>query len=510
MGLMSRRKFILGALVIAIVGAGTLWTLDALSVFGPSYIQRPVLEKTPPLKPSTSTSVVAVPVTVELAAIRGVLEAAAPRTFTGKRTNPLSGPFLKSEIGWAIEREALALAGKSAGLTLSAPLSGKLAIGDTLTSSAITDPITGVLDFISGAFNQRGEVRGTAALTARPSLLPNWRIDPKLSGQVTIPEGGLSIGGITIDVDGDIKSAIQEAVSGQVNALQTQVRNDSTIERLARQQWARMCRSISLASIAAGNPDLYLVVRPIRAFAAHPRIEAATATVTLGVEAETRIVASASAPNCPFPMQLEIVPPTDEGRFAVAAPIDIPFTEVNQILSRQLVGRTFPDGDDALAQVTVLRARVAPSGDRLLISLIVKAREQTTWFGFGARATMYVWVRPRLDREQQKLQLSDIEIDVRSRAGFGLFGAAARAAIPYIQEELEKYAVIDLKPYAASARTGIEAAIADFDKQDDGVNAAATVTEVRLVGVEFDSTTLRVIAEASGTAKIAITELSKP
>jgi hypothetical protein len=122
---------------------------------------------------------------------------------------------------------------------------------------------------------------------------------------------------------------------------------------------------------------------------------------------------------------------------------------------------------------------------------------------------MYIWVRPRLDREQQKLMLTDMEVDVRSRAGFGLFGAAARAALPYIQDELEKYAVIDLKPYAASARTGVEAAVAEFDKQDDGVNAGATITDLRLVDVEFDSTTLRVTAEVEGAAKIAVTELPK-
>jgi hypothetical protein len=37
----------------------------------------------------------------------------------------------------------------------------------------------------------------------------------------------------------------------------------------------------------------------------------------------------------------------------------------------------------------VLHVSVAPSGDQLLISLLVTAREQTTWFGFGTRATVF-------------------------------------------------------------------------------------------------------------------------
>ena len=51
------------------------------------------------------------------------------------------------------------------------------------------------------------------------------------------------------------------------------------------------------------------------------------------------------------------------------------------------------------------------------------------------------------------LRLTDISLDVDSEAAFGLLGAAAKAAIPYIQDALEQNAQIDLKPFAASART---------------------------------------------------------
>lgn len=504
---MSRRRKIFISVLVVAASCGTLWALDVFSVFGPSYWHRPVLDSTPPLRPNTRISTIMIPVSIDLAALRSALEEAAPRRFTGKQENPISGPFGKSEIGWVIKREALALAGRPDGLTLSAPLSGTLAVGDTLTSSANSDPISGVFEFIAGAFEQRGQVRGHVMLNSRPALLPNWRVDPKLTGDVAIPEGGLSIAGIPIDVSGDIKSAIDRAVDENVKALQTQVRNDQTIEQIARAQWQKICRSISLAAISAGNPNFHLQVRPIRAFASHPVTGEKTATVTLGVEAETRIVSFEQKPKCAFPAEMEIVPPVGQGRFALAAPIEVPFTEVNAILNRQLRGRTFPESADAWAQATVQRVHVAASGDRLLVAIMVKTREQTTWFGFGARATIYVWVRPKLDKTEQKLTFTDIVVDVRSRAVYGLVGAAARLAIPYIQDELKNYAVIDLKPYAASARTGVEAAVAAFDKEDDGLSASATMTDLRLTGVEFDATTLRVTAEGEGTAKFAITKL---
>jgi hypothetical protein len=112
-----------------------------------------------------------------------------------------------------------------------------------------------------------------------------------------------------------------------------------------------------------------------------------------------------------------------------------------------------------------------------------------------------------LDRERQMLRLSDVALDVESEAAFGLLGAAARAAVPYLEKSLAEQAVVDLVPLATNARKSIEAAIADFRKSGDGVRVEAAVTSLRLVGVEFDAKTLRVIAEADGTVRVAVSAL---
>jgi hypothetical protein len=144
----------------------------------------------------------------------------------------------------------------------------------------------------------------------------------------------------------------------------------------------------------------------------------------------------------------------------------------------------------------------------LLISLHLRANENKSWFGLGAEATVHVWGRPVLDRERQMLRLNDIALDVESEAAFGLLGAAARAAVPYLEKALAENAVLDLVPLAANARQSIERAIADFRKNADGVNVEAAVTDLRLAGVEFDARTLRVIAEAEGTVRVTVTKLA--
>ena len=57
--------------------------------------------------------------------------------------------------------------------------------------------------------------------------------------------------------------------------------------------------------------------------------------------------------------------------------------------------------------------------------------------------------------------------------------------------------------------SSIEAAIAEFRAAGDGVRVDAAVADLRVVGIAFDATTLRVIAEADGAAKISVTSLPK-
>jgi hypothetical protein len=99
---------------------------------------------------------------------------------------------------------------------------------------------------------------------------------------------------------------------------------------------------------------------------------------------------------------------------------------------------------------------------------------------------------------------------VDSEAAFGLLSAAARAAVPYLKDTLSENAVIDLKPFADNARKSIAAAIADFRTAAPGVQADVNFSDLRLIGIEYDAKTLRVIAEANGTANVTVSSLPAP
>ena len=526
------RAFRLASLAVIVIGVFFAATLLALDRFFPAATPAAKvvakLEPLAPLQPLTRASYVIAPVAISLNAIQRSLEASAPRTMSGKGDNPVSSILSKADIGMTVSRGNIAVNGRPGEMTVLTQLTGNLKVTGQLASQAgnltggAVGGIAGLLDGALGkdlgkavggltgkVLDQNVELRSQVTVRSKPSVTGNWRLQPNLAAQIAVSDSAVQIAGFKINMAGEAKPLIERAVNDQVANLENRLRNDPFIERAAREQWVKMCRSIPLGGGDTGLPQLWLETRPVRAAAAQPQIDARNVTLVIGIQADTRITPRESKPECPFPAALELVPPMDNGRLAIGLPIDVPFTELNKLLNAQLKGKRYPEGTNAPVEVEVRSASLAASDDRLLIALKVKAHERKSWFGFGADADINIWGRPKLDPKTQVLSLTDISLAVESEAAFGLLGTAARAAMPYLQQALAENAVIDLTPFLNDARTKIGASLNDFRQAKDGVEVQASIDNLRLTGIAFDSTTLRVIAEAEGTAKVTVTELPR-
>ena len=507
--------------VVAVSFFVSLKAMDWLSLRGSS--SAPVITELPPLPPVSRSSVIVAPVAIALSLIRDVADHAAPRTFTGKADNPVSQVLQNADIGWSASRGPIFATGAQDVLSLSTPLSGKLNVTGSLSSKAtgaVSDAIGGLLGGTAAkqigavnikALNANAELKGSVTITSRPKLAASWHLEPNLGAQVSLGDTSLSVAGARVNVPAQVKPLIDKTVGEQLNAVGDRIRADQTLERNAREQWAKACRSIPLQNAGATSslPALWLELKPTRAIAAQPSVDAKAVTLMLGIQADTRITATQTKPDCPFPEKISIIPPTTGG-VSIAVPIDVPFTDLNKILQTQLAGRTFPEDGSGSVDVTVKSASVAASGERLLISLVVKAKEKKSFFGFGGEAAVHIWGRPMLDQAQQTLRLADIELAVESEAAFGLLGAAARAAMPHLQKALADKTTIDLKPFATNAQKKIAAAVADFQKNEDGIRVEARIDSLQLADLAFDSKTLRVIAQAEGSINVYVTALPAP
>jgi hypothetical protein len=509
------------SIALAVLVISFVVSLKVMDFVAPrGTVRPPALVELPPLPAAPRSSTVIAPVAIALSAIRDAADRGAPRAFNGKADNPISQILQNADIGWTASRGPITATGAQDVLSLATPLTGTLSVTGSLSAKAtgaVGDALGGLLGGNVAKqigsvniknLNASAEIKGNVAITARPKITANWRIEPNLTAQVNLGDTSLVAAGARVNVPAQVKPLIDRNVAEQIALFEARMRNDPAFEQNARAQWVKACRSIPLQGTGASStmPALWLELRPTRAIAAQPRVDASAVTLTLGIEAETRITPAETKPSCPFPATIAIVPPAP-GRVAIGVPIDMPFTEINKIVDAQFAGKTFPEDGTGPAAVTVTRANVAASGNRLLISLLVNAKENKSFFGLGGEASVHIWGRPVLDQAQQTLRLTDVELAVESEAAFGLLGAAARAAMPHLQKALAEKATIDLKPFASNAQKKIAAAIADFQKNEDGVRVSAEISTLRLADIAFDSKTLRVIAEAEGTINVHISAL---
>ena len=515
---LSLKAILLATAVLAVSFFIGLRTMDYLSPR--DTVRAPVLAELPPLPPAPRSSSIVVPVTIAISTIRDLADRTAPRNFAGKANNPATQILQNADIGWTASRGPITASGAQDVLSLATPLTGALKVTGSLSSKAtgaINDAIGGLLGGGAAkhignvnikALNANAEIKGNVVITSRPKFAAAWRVEPNLAAQVVLADSSVSVAGARVDVPAQVKPLIDKQVTEQIEAVGARIRGDTTFEQNARTQWAKACRSIPLEDTgAAGSlPKLWLELRPTRAIAAQPRVDASVVTLTLGVEAETRVTSTETKPDCPFPAKISIVPPTPGG-IVIGVPIDLSFADISAIVEAQFAGRTFPEDGSGSVDLTVKRTSIAASGDRLLFSLLVNAKDRNSLFGLSGEASVYIWGRPVLDQAQQILRLTDMQLAVESEAAFGLLGAAARAAMPQLQKALVEKATVNLKPFLSSVQQRIAAAISGLQKSDSGVQVMAEITNLRFADIAFDSRTLRVIAEANGNISAAITAL---
>src|SRR3984957_3045520 len=287
-------------LAIAVVAVSFFISLKAMDWLSPrGSVPAPVLVELPPLPSAPRISSIIAQVAIALPAIRDAAERGAPRTFAGKADNPVSQILQNADIGWTASRGPITATGAQDLLSLATPLTGKLDVTGSLSSKA-TGAVGDALGSLLGgnvakqigsvnikALNASAEIKGNVVITSRPKLAAAWRIEPNLAGQVTLGDTTLSLAGARIDVPAQVKPLIDKTIADQINAVDAQIHSNPAFEQNARAQWARACRSIPLQGTGAAStvPALWLELRPTRAIAAQPRVDASAVTLTLGVEA---------------------------------------------------------------------------------------------------------------------------------------------------------------------------------------------------------------------------------
>jgi len=106
---------------------------------------------------------------------------------------------------------------------------------------------------------------------------------------------------------------------------------------------------------------------------------------------------------------------------------------------------------------------------------------------------VHVGAKPVLDREI-RCAPDQYRARCESEAASGCSARRRARRCRILKTRSAENARIDLKPFAANAARSIEAALANFRKSEQSVTSKPW-SRAALAGIEYDSKTLRVIAE---------------
>jgi len=132
----------------------------------------------------------------------------------------------------------------------------------------------------------------------RPKLAAAWRLEPNLTAQVSMGDTSLVVAGAKVNVPAQVKPLIDKTVGEQIAAAGARIRNDPSIERNARIQWAKACRSIPLQSVGgAASVDVHALAERVQGAARLDDGPLLRAGVVAGVHLDGREVGAVRSPD---------------------------------------------------------------------------------------------------------------------------------------------------------------------------------------------------------------------
>ena len=206
------------------------------------------------------------PAAIALTAIRDKLEKEVPLVFTEKRDNLPAQLPSKAEPGWTFTRGPLELSGQPDVLAVTTAFSMTFrTAGQGVSRDGNSGGPPGGNPQQGSQYVGEGglDLRGNVTMTARPALLPAWRIEPYLTSQISVGEASVSVLGANVSLSNEMKPLLDRVVGEQTALLQTRVRNDPLLgnggtERMGQNvplAPARSGRGRHAASLARTSPD---------------------------------------------------------------------------------------------------------------------------------------------------------------------------------------------------------------------------------------------------------------
>jgi len=309
----------------------------------------------------------------------------------------------------------------------------------------------------------------------------DWTVAPHTTARPVDPGIPCKLTEANIDVTDRVRDLVQKQLDGAAPQVDEKIRDAAQLRQRVEDVWSDAQQPIEAAK------GVYLVLQPESIAATKPSGKGTTMSTTVSLTLRPRVVIGdrPEVKEKPLP---EGGDPSPGRGFRVALVAELPYESANEILGKQLVGRTF---DVKGHKVKVRAARLYGGGSRVVLAVRVSG---------DARGELYFVGTPAFDPQTQVVSVPDLDYSVESRQL--LPQVADWLLYDDLRDQMRAAAHFDVSDRVEKIRHDVDRAL--NRNLGRSVRLAGGVDAIRPLGVSVFATSLAAVVEANGHVQIHV------
>ena len=338
------------------------------------------------------------------------------------------------------------------------------------------------------------DATGTINAVASLRLGPDWRLQPNTQGSVSLSNGVLKLGPLSMTVT-QLWNSNQDRLSAPLfRAFDRYIASDIKVKPQAQRLWHKAFEPFRVAK----KPEAWLMLAPERLRVGTPQTIDNAVVLSLGVDVRAHVIvggkppAPQKDPPLPAPAPLSAAP-ANSFRFSV--PMLVPYAEAEKLALQRLHDRPL-HVKGVLVKFSELH--ILPSGQ----DVIVKARfcvaqgwDPFSWF--DSCGTGYLRGVPQFDAKAGIIRIAHVHYDVATADM--LLAAMRLLAGDELGHELEQKLVFKVSGDLAKLEDQIRAALAKSPSR--GVSIVGNVISFSAPTLTWTKEGFLAFLSATGTVK---------
>lgn len=324
-------------------------------------------------------------------------------------------------------------------------------------------------------------------------ISPDWSITSKTvsTGFEWITNPSISLVGFNVPVKlvaDKIVNGLQDKVCTEID---NQVKSQFNLKAMMGSAW----QQIQQPMLINKDYNVWLKLTPTEITATPFATRNGVINSTVGVKSITEVVMQPTAPTYTPVLKLPNfkVVQKPEGNFTFNLWTDLPYSEAEKMVAKEVKGKTFTSGSK---KVTVNTINIYGSNGKVIVAANLSG---------SFNGTVYFAGVPYFNHEKNCVEVKDLDFEMQTRNI--LFKSAAWLFKSTIKETVKQYATFPVDSYFASAKSMANASLKN-NRMVQNVNINGVVDDIQIEDIYLTQNSFKILGNARGKLNITLEGLN--